>query len=128
MRPGHIVRHEFLHEERRRHRAGKRSAAVRGVGNVAVEHVGIRRPERHPPYRVGRSLGRADSASATSSSLLNIAGRSGPNAVRAAPVSVAKSTIKPGLILDRLGQRIGQHQPPFGIGIVDLDSNPFAAL
>ena len=33
-----------------------------------------------------------------------------------------------GLVLGRAGQRVGEDQPPFGIGIVDLDERPGAGL
>ena len=55
-------------------------------------------------------------------------GRSGPSATRAAPVSVAKSTISSGLLLGRPGQRVGKDQPAFGVGVVDLDEQALARL
>ena len=58
----------------------------------------------------------------------NSAGRSGPSAIRAAPVRVAKSTISSGFVLARPGERVGEDQPPFGIGIVDLDEQALARL
>ena len=44
-----------------------------------------------------------------------------PRATRTAPVSVATSTITSGLsCVDGVRQRVGQHEPALGVGVVDL--------
>ena len=53
-------------------------------------------PFPHPPFSLTSLLPAASSPSHTPSSLVNTAGRSGPSAVRAAPVSVAASMIRSG--------------------------------
>ena len=41
-----------------------------------------------------------------------------------APVSVARSTTARGLEVDRTRQRVGEHEPPLGVGVGDLDRVP----
>src|SRR3546814_6077697 len=53
MRPGRVVGHEALEEQRRGDRPGKgRTARIAEIGDVGFEQVGITVPQRHPPQRV----------------------------------------------------------------------------
>ncbi len=128
MHPRHIVGHKFLQEERCGDCARECATAVCGVGNVAVEHVSIRRPKRHPPQRVGGSF---RCTKQRVSELVIIAEHCRQIRTQSYPRRTSqrgKIDDQNWLVLNRLRQRVGQYQPSFGIGIVDLDGNPFAAL
>jgi hypothetical protein len=60
LRPRRAIGHKFLQEQRRRHRARKGSAAVRRIGDVAVEHVIIGLPQWHPPHRIAAAIRRIE--------------------------------------------------------------------
>ena len=62
----------------------------------------------------------------SASSVLNTAGRSGPSAVRAAPVRVARSISRSGFSSSASTERVGQHQPAFRIGVADLHRQALA--
>ena len=121
---------EALQEQGRGDAAGHRRAGGIGeVGDVALEHLVIAVPQRHPPQRVlDRRSAAASMLGGKSSRLANSAGRSGPSAIRAAPVRVAKSTISSGLSSAARVERVGEDQPPLGVGIVDLDGQALARL
>ena len=107
----------------------RRLRRIGEVGDVALQIVVIGIPQaacatagRRPRARRSRARRRVRRR------LAKVAGRSGPSATRAAPVRVAKSTISSRLVLRRPGERVGEDQPSFGIGIVDLDGQPLRDL
>ena len=60
--------------------------------------------------------------------VLGVEGRqSGPRAVRAAPVRVAKSTDEVGALLVGDGEGVAQNQAALGVGVADLDGDALAA-
>ena len=98
------------------------------IGDVALEHFVIGIPQRHPPHRVPDAPAAVSMSAASSSSFENNAGSSGPSAIRAAPVRVAKSTISSGSSSAALASASASTRRPFGIGIVDLDEQALARL
>ena len=130
MRPGGVLRARISAGTRRRsprrraaprpycrYRRRRRRASPHNVSRAASARAG-----RTPPRR------RRASPAASASSLANKAGRSGPSATRAAPVRVAKSRISSGFSSAARVSASAEDQPPFRVGIADLDGEALAAL
>jgi nickel/cobalt transporter (NicO) family protein len=101
MSPGDPGLDEFLQVERGGHRTGmRRFRDVVDVGNLAVDHLAVRAPQRHAPHRVFLGRRGREQPEASASSLQNNAASSGPSATRAAPVRVAMSTSNSGFSVE----------------------------
>ena len=93
--------HELVEIERGGDRAGEAAFGdVVDVGDRALEHLAIGLPQRQAPQRIAlRRARRAADRRRARRRWQNSAGRSGPSAMRAAPVSVAMSMSRAGFSL-----------------------------
>ena len=127
MRPGNVLGDKTAKKQRSVNGAGHRIAGRVGhVGDRALEILVIRIPQRQPPDGV---LDCSRGALNLRSEIVAIhEGRRevGPkrSARRARQSREIDDQLR--LVLRRLGKRVGEDQPPFRIGIVDLDEEAFA--
>ena len=123
-RCAHGVSPTNVRQERRRgRRAGVAAAAVLDVGDLALDLASCARPRAASARRARRSSRpRAAPRSISPSSLPNKPDAHLPSATTQAPVSVARSIDRVGLVLRlRVVQRVGEHDAALGVGVQHLD-------
>ncbi len=119
--PGNVA-DELLQEQPGRERAAPALAGVLEVGDLRLELLAraaaaaasATSPRPRAPPRPG-------TRTASASSLLMTPAVCGPSATMQAPVSVAKSSTASGLKPQPEAERVGEREPSFGVGVVDLD-------
>ena len=126
MRPGGAGGHEALQVQRRGHRAGHARTGVGQVGNVAGQVAQVRAPQRHPPHRVTGEL--AGGQPLRGQRLVV-----GEQRRQVRPQCDPRRAGEGGEVQDQrrlafagIGQRVAQHHPAFGVGVVDLHADPGA--
>ena len=123
-------RDEAAEEQRRHDRAGKGVGRdVVEVGDLGGEPGIVGPPERQPPDRVvhlARRRLRGRAANSASSREVGRQLRPERHARGAGQRRHGDDELRRLLVGER--QRVGEHQPPLGVGVADLDRQPLAAL
>ena len=123
MRPVDPVADEPVEEQPGDARPGKAvGVRVVEVGDVGLEPFAIAFGQRQAPASSSCALPAASSASAVSSRRVISAGQVGPERDARGAGQRGEIDDQLGLLLARARQRVAEDQPPFGIGVADLDA------